>query len=80
MKDEFDVNKWRSAEHVSVYLSRTSGLPHAEEMKSALLEQIPSTAKRVLDLGTGDGRLLALVKSKNPSAEGGRLRFFRAHA
>ena len=39
-------------------------------MKKALLEQIPSNAKRILDLGTGDGKLLALTKSVNPQAEG----------
>ena len=39
-------------------------------MENALLEQLPPTAKRILDLGTGNGRLLALAKTKNPDAEG----------
>jgi tRNA (cmo5U34)-methyltransferase len=69
-----DVNKWTSAEHVSTYLSRTE-FPHGEEIKNAVLEQIPSGVKRVLDLGTGDGRMLALVKLKNPKAEGVALDF-----
>jgi tRNA (cmo5U34)-methyltransferase len=64
MNDVPDVNKWTSAEHVSAYLSRANR-PHAEEMMNAVLEQIPTDAKRILDLGTGDGRLLARVKS-NP--------------
>ncbi len=34
------------------------------------MEQIPLNVKRVLDLGTGDGKLLALVKQKNPQAKG----------
>jgi tRNA (cmo5U34)-methyltransferase len=34
-----------------------------------LLEFIPPTTRRVLDLGTGDGRLLALVKGEHPNAE-----------
>ena len=72
--DKPDVNKWTSAEHVSAYLSRTN-LPHAEEIRNAMLEQIPSDVKRVLDLGTGDGRLLELVKLKNPKVEGVALDF-----
>ena len=75
MEDNKDINKWTSAEHVSAYLSRTGERPHAEEMMNALLEQIPSNAKRILDLGTGDGRLLSLAKSKNPQAEGVGLDF-----
>ena len=44
-------------------------------MKNAVLEQIPSDVNRILDLGTGDGRLLALLKLKNPDAEGVGLDF-----
>lgn len=72
--DKPDVNRWASAEHVSTYLSRTV-FPHGEEIKNAVLEQVPAKVKRVLDLGTGDGRLLALVKLKNPKAEGVALDF-----
>ncbi len=71
-----DVNKWKSADHVSAYLSKTAEkLPHSEDMKNAVLEQIPSDVNRILDLGTGDGRLLALLKLKNPDAEGVGLDF-----
>jgi tRNA (cmo5U34)-methyltransferase len=70
-----DVDRWRSAEHVERYLSIADDRPHGEEMRAVLLEQIPSNVKRVLDLGTGDGRLLALVKSKNPEARGVALDF-----
>jgi tRNA (cmo5U34)-methyltransferase len=69
-KDAKDVNKWVLPEHVSLYLNRSKKLPHTEEAENALLEQLPTDAKRILDLGTGYGRLLALAKSKNPQAEG----------
>ncbi len=35
-----------------------------------VLEQIPHGVQRVLDLGTGDGRLLALILSVRPGATG----------
>jgi tRNA (cmo5U34)-methyltransferase len=39
------------------------------------LEQIPSNVNYVLDLGTGDGRLLSIVKKKNPDANSVALDF-----
>ncbi|MFZ0146345.1 MAG: class I SAM-dependent methyltransferase [Candidatus Sulfotelmatobacter sp.] len=57
------VNLWTSTGHVRDYLERADSIPHRSEGESALLEFIPKTARRVLDLGTGNGRLLALVKS-----------------
>ncbi len=57
------VNLWTSAGHVRDYLERADSIPHRTEGESALLEFIPKTACRVLDLGTGNGRLLALVRS-----------------
>jgi tRNA (cmo5U34)-methyltransferase len=60
------VNLWTSTEHALDYLGRADSIPHRVEGESILLECIPSTIKRVLDLGTGDGRLLALVKLAHP--------------
>jgi SAM-dependent methyltransferase len=57
------VNLWSSTGHATDYLGRAASLPHRGEGESTLLEFIPSNTRRVLDLGTGDGRLLALVKS-----------------
>lgn len=55
-------NQWTSAEHARGYLARADHLPHRTEGEAVLLEHVPQSAQRILDLGTGDGRLLALLK------------------
>ena len=62
--DLSNVNKWQSVDHVNRYLSIADDRPHNEEIIKVLFEQIPSNVDYVLDLGTGDGRLLSLVKQK----------------
>ncbi len=62
------INLWTSSEHALDYLSRADSIPHRVEGESTLLEFIPPTVRRFLDLGTGDGRLLALVKLDHPEA------------
>lgn len=68
-------SEWQTVEHALAYLSRADKLPHRTEGERALLDQIPTHTKKVLDLGTGNGRLLALVKLDKPQIEGIALDF-----
>jgi tRNA (cmo5U34)-methyltransferase len=69
------VNLWGSAEHALEYLARADRIPHRTEGEAELLECLPPRIGRVLDLGSGDGRLLALVKLAHPDAEAVALDF-----
>ncbi|MGO9592024.1 MAG: class I SAM-dependent methyltransferase [Candidatus Acidiferrales bacterium] len=64
-----EVNLWSSAEHALDYLRRADSIPHRVEGEATLLEFIPASARRILDLGSGAGRLLALAKAARPRAE-----------
>ena len=63
------VNLWTSTEHARDYLGRADQISHRAEGEAALLEFIPANPRRILDLGTGDGRLLALVRGAHPETE-----------
>ncbi len=63
------VNLWTSSEHVKDYLQRADLISHRGEGEAALLEFIPQGVRRILDLGTGDGRLLALVRREHPETD-----------
>lgn len=69
------VNLWTSTEHAHDYLQRADLISHRGEGESALLEFIPAGAKRILDLGTGDGRLLDLVRRVHSETEAVALDF-----
>jgi trans-aconitate methyltransferase len=64
------VSEWTTVEHALYYLSRADAIPHRTEGEAALVEQLPANVRRVLDLGAGDGRLLALVKLAWPGCVG----------
>ena len=63
------LNEWATAEHALAYLARADAIPHRTEGEATLLELVPRAATRLLDLGTGDGRLLALLKIDRPHAQ-----------
>jgi tRNA (cmo5U34)-methyltransferase len=58
--------EWTKAEHVLRYLGRADKFPHRAEGEAVLLELVPRESARILDLGTGDGRLLALLRVDRP--------------
>lgn len=64
------VNLWSTTEHALGYLAKADSIPHRTEGEAVLLDYIPTTTKRILDLGTGDGRLMALLKIDRPLATG----------
>ena len=63
-----EVNLWSSAEHALEYLRRADSVPHRVEGEATLLEFVPAAPRRVLDLGSGGGRLLSLVRAARPGA------------
>jgi SAM-dependent methyltransferase len=69
------VNRWPDVDHALAYLARADHVPHRTEGEAALLEFLPAAPRRVLDLGTGDGRLLALVRTARPGVLGVALDF-----
>ena len=78
MTNTGNVNLWTSSEHVSYYLERADSISHRAEGEAALLEFIAPGTRRILDLGTGDGRLLALVRQRHPDTEAVALDFSSA--
>lgn len=64
------TNRWPLATHALEYLARADSIPHRTEGEAELLEWLPDRTTRILDLGSGDGRLLHLVKCARPDATG----------
>jgi tRNA (cmo5U34)-methyltransferase len=56
------AEEWMTAEHVARYLELADEYPRRAEGESVLLDHVPRDARRILDLGAGDGRLLAMLR------------------
>lgn len=55
---------WSDPARVAEYLSRE--IPHRGTAEEMLLAALPPRVERFLDLGTGDGRLVELVRARHP--------------
>jgi SAM-dependent methyltransferase len=64
------VNLWSESAWAQRYLRERDDIPHRMEGFAALMELVPAAPRRVLDLGTGDGYTLGLVRSVYPEAKG----------
>ena len=60
--DSESKKEWSYFQHALAYLNVANTLPHSTEGEAVLFEHISTDAKRILDLGTGDGRLVKLLK------------------
>jgi tRNA (cmo5U34)-methyltransferase len=69
VKDTGSQNEWMSERHVIEYLDKYVDVSHRNEGESVLLDHVPNTVKRIVDLGTGDGRLLNLLKTHRSHKE-----------
>jgi tRNA (cmo5U34)-methyltransferase len=52
------------------YLSERDSIPHRLEGVAVLIDLLPPTRPRVLDLGTGDGYLMGMVRASRPGVSG----------
>jgi tRNA (cmo5U34)-methyltransferase len=59
-------SEWSDPGRVAEYLSRE--IPHRQTAEQMLLEALPPRVERFLDLGSGDGRMIAAVRSCHPEA------------
>lgn len=63
-------NRWVAADHVHSYLERADSIPHRREGEAVFVEHLPARVERILDLGTGNGRLAAIVIDARPGCTG----------
>jgi SAM-dependent methyltransferase len=58
---QVETNEWATARHAEAYLERAKHMPRREVAYGELLEVLPANPKRVLDLGCGDGKVMAML-------------------
>jgi ubiquinone/menaquinone biosynthesis C-methylase UbiE len=63
------AKEWSNPQTALAYLNVADNLPHRPEGEAVLIDHLPENTKRVLDLGTGDGRLIRLIIENSPEIE-----------
>lgn len=63
------VEYWANAQHVRNYLAKAHLLPHSSEGDKELLRQIPAGSRKILDLGTGNGHMIGLLRDRRLARE-----------
>ena len=62
-------SEWTDPERAEDWASFRKDLPHAPDAEAMLVDHLISgDVRRILDLGTGDGHLIALLKARWPAA------------
>ncbi|MDR3690865.1 MAG: methyltransferase domain-containing protein [Fimbriimonas sp.] len=64
------IQEYQTKEKALAYLENADRIPERSHGERMVLDLLPSTTRRVLDLGTGDGRLIDLVLAVHPLATG----------
>ncbi len=64
------VNLWSESAWAQRYLRERDDIPHRMEGFAVVMELLPPAPRRMLDLGTGDGYTLALVRAARPGVTG----------
>ncbi len=63
------ADEWSDPDHSLNYLRYADSFPHRNEGEAILLENIPANATRVLDIGSGAGRLINIIKENNRKSD-----------
>src|SRR4051812_9082129 len=64
------LKEYNTAEHALQYLAIADKIPHRAAGEAVLLDLVPRTVRRIVDLGAGDGRLLPRLRIDRPGAPG----------